>query len=274
MIKIYPVEKDWETSTVEQFKFPAGEVGVRVPTNAIEPEQSYFVNAVLKSSDDIMALLMTVDACRRLVPTVPLYLCLSYVPYARQDRVTVDGESLSAVVMANLINSCNFKEVVIADPHSDVITALLNNCTVIEQSDIFKNIYSDWSDKWIVAPDLGANKKAQKFTDKVGAAGVITCTKVRNPKTGKLSNYRCYDDVQGKNCVVLDDILDAGGTFHLVADALEGASSKVLCVTHGIFTKGLNKLDEKFDSIYTTASYYGSKEDVPASLKTGNVIWI
>lgn len=278
---IYIGEDKDETYKVEQFTFPGGEVGVKLPMRYSWSDDCYdiFIEAIIKNSDDVMALLLTVDAAREYFTNDTNYhLALKYVPYARQDRVTVGGESLSIRVFAKLINSCGFQNVLIYDPHSDVTPALINNVTVVSQDEIFENII--WQhrtkNRWIVAPDLGAHKKAEKFAKHVFAEGVITCTKVRDPSTGKLSNYRCYDDVKDLDVVVLDDILDGGGTFHLVADALDagGAKSKILCVTHGIFSKGLNGLTERFDHIYTTTSFYGSIENVPDELKNDKITWM
>ena len=248
--------------------FPGGEIGVTLQQPITSDE--VIIKAHIRNSVELMTLLMTVDAIRRQHNRVSLRLQLLYVPYARQDRVCNDGEALGISVLAQLINSCGFDDVVILDPHSDVTPALIKNSIVVESSVIFRSIKTDWSDWHIIAPDAGATKRAEKFAKAVGAAGVIQCLKKRDTVTGALSGFVCYDDIQGKNLIVLDDICDGGGTFCGLAEILNGANKLELAVTHGIFSQGVDKLVDKYDMIYTTNSFHG---EVPEHLKHRKIVW-
>lgn len=258
MIK-YSVVGSATTYSVEQFKFPAGEIGVKLTSRRGEVSGTVRVTAFLQNSDDIMALLLTVDALRREHPKCnDIELTLPYIPYARQDRVCNEGESLSISVMASLINSCDFSRVYVYDPHSDVAPALIKNCTVIPQEDIFSKLFYFWDITYIVAPDAGAYKKAHKFASKMGAAGVIVCNKIRDTKTGKITGLSCSEDVTDKVLFVLDDICDGGRTFIEVSNLLRGkAASIFLGVTHGIFSKGVDVVADAYDGVYTTNSFCG-----------------
>jgi len=258
------------TQSTKQFTFPGGEVGVEIQywPNADKVECVDII-AHLKNSNDIMALLLVSDAVDRQYKSAKKYLTLNYVPYARQDRVCNEGESLSISVMAKLINSCGFAKVKIADPHSDVTPALINNVEILESYDILK--HKDLSQYYIVAPDAGAYKKAYKWAQKRNALGVITANKVRDVRTGKIESVKVDADVTGLKLFVVDDLLDAGGTFLQLADCLQGAESLELYVTHGIFSKGINGLTGYYDKIYTTNSFHG---DVPEELKDAKIIWI
>ncbi|MNF53273.1 Ribose-phosphate pyrophosphokinase 2 [compost metagenome] len=259
-------------SPIKQMVFPGGEVLVQLPQPVDHAERIY-VNASLRGSDDVMALLLTVDAIRRQNPYADLILHLPYVPYARQDRVCNEGESLSIAVMAQLINSCNFDKVRILDPHSDVTPALIKNVHITEQSSVFANVHPCWDDIYIVAPDAGAYKKSYKFAQYVNAAGVITCNKVREMATGKILGLTCSDDVVNKKLFVLDDICDGGRTFIEVSALLrEKAASIELGVTHGIFSKGQQVVAECFDKVYTTNSFHG--EDMVAEVDNIKIIRI
>lgn len=257
---------------VHQQTFPGGEVMIRL-NQKFNHTDKVEVIAHLKNSEDVMALLLTVDAVRREDSSVSISLSLPYVPYARQDRVCNEGESLSIAVMASLINSCNFSKVEIIDPHSDVTPALINNVIIKTQESIFRSVYQSWKDTWIIAPDAGAYKKSHKFAQSVGAAGVISCNKVRDVKTGKIEGVSCLEDVSGKHLLVLDDICDGGRTFIEVASLLKelGCGSIDLAVTHGIFSKGVEVVAKHFDNVYTTNSFHGA---VPESLKFNNVKWM
>jgi ribose-phosphate pyrophosphokinase len=139
------------------------------------------------------------------------------------------------------------------------------------QEKVFRSIYTDWREVFIVAPDAGAYKKSYKFAQSVGAAGVITCNKIRDLKSGKIEGISCEQNVTGKHLLVLDDICDGGRTFIEVANIMDKASRVDLAVTHGIFSKGVEVVASKFDNVYTTNSFHGV---VPENLKADNVKWM
>lgn len=273
MIKIRIDNKWW--NDVDYFKFPAGEVGISVVDPDFYPERKRVVDilAHIKNSDDLIGLLMVKDAVDRHFVNCDKNLIIPYFPYARQDRVCNEGESLSVKVITNLVNSMNFKSVTVVDPHSEVTPALINNIRVISQFDIFKSIYSEseWSGKYIVAPDAGAYKKSYYFAKSVGAAGVISCNKIRELSTGKIKELTISDDVKGLDIVVLDDIGDGMGTFVLLAEHIKNANSKTLIITHGIFTKGVEVFSKLYDNVFTTTSYHGF---IPDDLKSDNLTYI
>lgn len=270
MIKYSFLGKPVVKYLVEQFKFPAGEVGVRLPSLS-SVRGDIKMDIILKNSDDIMAMLLAVDAIKRQHNPKEIRASIKYLPYARQDRVCSDGESLSAVVMASLINSCGFSEVLILDPHSDVMPALIHNVVIQKQYSYFQSLKTSWYDIFIVAPDAGAYKKCLDFAKRVGAAGVITCNKERDVRSGKILGMKCDEDFEGKNLFVLDDICDGGRTFIELSALLRSkAKSLELAVTHGIFSKGVKVVADCYDRVYTTNSYHG---EVSEDMKYNNVYW-
>lgn len=249
------------TVQVKQFTFPGGEVGIDInfggDFHAEDRVKQVWVDARLQTSNDIMALVMTVDALKRAFPHMrDIGLFMPYVPYARQDRVCNAGESLSIAAFAKLINSLGFNVVSILDPHSPVTTALIDNCFDTSQFTIFGEIYDSFRDVYIVAPDAGATKKCEDFAKRVGAAGVITCSKTRELSTGKITGLSCEADVTGLKLLVLDDICDGGRTF-IELSQLFGVKPAVLdlAVTHGIFSKGVECVLAKYNHVYTTNSF-------------------
>jgi ribose-phosphate pyrophosphokinase len=258
-----------QKQTVKQFTFPGGEVGVQIMPHAYADKQELIsITAHLKNSDDILALLQVNDAVDRQYTSAKKILNLAYVPYARQDRVCNEGESLSIKVFANLINSCNFHKVKILDPHSDVTPALINNCVITESYKLLKKNLSDY---YIVAPDAGAYKKAHLWAEKFQAKGVITANKIRNVRTGNILGVVVGQSVANLNLLVVDDICDGGRTFTELAKVLNSPAKLELFVTHGIFSKGIKQLTEAYDHIYTTNSFHG---DVPEELKDDKITWI
>jgi ribose-phosphate pyrophosphokinase len=86
---------------------------------------------------------------------------------------------------------------------------------------------------------------------------VLECSKHRDVKTGQLSGFKVQsDDMQGRDCLIVDDICDGGGTFLGLAEALKakGAGRLYLAISHGIFSKGVEPLTTVFDHIFTTDS--------------------
>lgn len=185
-------------------------------------------------------------------------LTYPYFPYARQDRVMHENEPFSLKTFCDLLNLQNFSSVTIYDPHSDVAPALINNCRVIPQWDIGRQtLPQDYFDNHLfISPDAGAYKKLSKLiTDDSRIAigvknrdsdGNITHTNVFSPTP-----------IDGRDCVIVDDICDGGKTFLELAKTLKSkrAKSVILYVTHGIFSKGFDELKQYVDRIHTTNSF-------------------
>lgn len=242
-------------------KFPSGELDPVLSSDTNLKVTAATINARLNSSDDIMALLFTVDALRRAYGVIDIQLYIYKMPYAQQDRICKEGESHTLSVVAKLINDIGASKVTICDPHSNVCEALINNIHVVSQYDIFKDMFMSWRDIVLVAPDAGAQKKVFAFAKRVGAAGVICCDKLRDFNTNKIIRTvlnASPSEVEGKNLVVLDDICLKGGTFLALAGLLlpYKPAQLNLFVTHGVFNdNALPDLMRAFDFIATTNSY-------------------
>ena len=236
------------------FKFSGGEIQVKLDeTKLFSSIGGVRIYAHLKSADDIMALLLVTDAIRQAHGTVPISLDLPYIPYARQDRVCETGESLAIKVFANLINSQNYFEVFVMDPHSDVSVALINNCNVIQQYQGLKNINQNWENAVFVSPDAGATKKIQKAASYFGVKQVVRADKTRNTETGAIAGTVVYSDhIGSKDFFIVDDICDGGRTFIELAKVLRPLTNGkiILYVTHGIFSKGLDVFQGVIDEVY------------------------
>ena len=218
------------------------------------------VTAHMSDPADQMALFFATDALRRQYPLAKFFLIIPYLPYARQDRVCNEGESHNLKVFCDMINNLKYDVVQVFDPHSIVASALLNNVEIITQYELFGSLKTSWREWTIVAPDAGATKKCEEFAKRVNAAGVITCQKTRDMKTGEITDMVLMGgdkhSVQ-ENLFVLDDICDGGRTFIELAKLLKSRypAEIELCVTHGIFSYGFEVVAEHFDHVYTTNSF-------------------
>lgn len=238
---------------IESFNFSGGECHVKITPADITDHTMIW--AKLHSSDAVMQLLMIVDAVRQVSPDTKIDVTIPYFPYARQDRVCNAGESFSVKVMAGLINQLNCQSVTVYDPHSQITIDALDHCKIVTLTDIvFNSVLANeikQNNITLIAPDKGAKEKVQEFGTKLGRE-VICASKVRDTETGNIVATEIYDDVSGKDCVILDDICDGGRTFTELAKTLadNGAGKIYLYVTHGIFSKGLAVLKEHFAHIY------------------------
>lgn len=237
--------------TYEKFNFPVGEMHIKLKT--FQWHKIVSMEFVFEKNEDIIELLLVVDALKRIDNKLDS-LILNYVPFGRQDRVNEYGECFSLKVFADLINSCGFKVVVITDPHSDVTTALINNCYVTPQDYVFAPYFEGKNEFYLISPDGGSLKKIYKLAKLVDCYDVIECSKLRNTKTGEITGVKVhFDDFGNKDCYIVDDICDGGRTFIEIAKELKkkNCGRIILMVTHGFFTKGLEVFDGLIDEIYT-----------------------
>lgn len=247
---------------VKAFQFSGGECHISIDGIAIKDATE--VVAYLYSSDDVMRLLMVVDAIRQENVETHIELVIPYFPYARQDRVCNKGEAFSAKVMAGLINALNCQSVTVLDPHSKVVTEHLNNCQVVTQVDLVRGTLAEFirtRELTLVSPDKGAAEKTQAVADAFGL-DVVACSKVRDPKNGQIAHSEVHGDVKGKDLIILDDICDGGRTFTELAKVLKDheAGDLYLYVTHGIFSEGLGVLKAQFTHVFCVHTFLQSDQ--------------
>lgn len=247
MIKLYG-------ASYTSFKFPSGEINIKIDN---VNRSKIDINFDFERSEEIVELMLIVDAIKRYNCHKDLglgKLNLDYVPFGRQDRVMQKGESLSLKVFCDLINSMGFTKILIKDAHSSVTTSLLNNCYEKPQHHIFARYLMNMQDFYLISPDGGALKKIYNLAKGVKCIDVVECSKNRDVTTGEITGVTVYkEDFYGKDCVIVDDICDGGRTFIEIAKILKkkNCGKITLCVTHGLFTKGLEVFDDLIDSIIT-----------------------
>lgn len=241
----------------ELFQFSGGEWHIKIKNPFPNQHAEICVTHRVNNGECLMQLLIAVDALRNL-NVGNIHLIMPYIPYARQDRKCYSGESFSLKVFCSVINSMNFSSVTVIDSHSDVAPALLNNCINISNREYIKDIvYADFDEKPIlISPDAGSNKKCNKLAIEL-ELDLVKCDKVRDVKTGELSGFEAFsNNLFGRDCLIVDDICDGGGTFIGLAKELKAknAGKLHLFTTHGIYSKGFEIFKGVFDTIYCTNS--------------------
>ena len=253
----------------KRWNYPGGEVGVRINS----PKPNFFR---LQSSDDLIAMLMTLDAYYRRTDEHITEITIPYLPYARQDRVATIGDPLAISVLARIIGTSGVKVVKSLDVHSDASRATFFNSGIELQSmspSLFIDAYllhisAKKSKVALVSPDKGAINKTKMYLKDLEITNSIFCEKKRNPDTGALDGFNLFEtNVQDfkspedlTDLVIVDDICDGGGTFLGIADVLrkvypKGKYKLHLWTSHGIYSRGLEVLAEKFDTIGSTNSF-------------------
>lgn len=239
------------SAKIDFTQFAGGEWNVRV-AKFMRPENDEVIITAHIRSGDIMQLAILVDAVRRMHQGIKIRLDIPYLPYARQDRVMTDGESLALKVFCDYINYLKLDIVTVDDCHSDVGIALLNNVRWIKQypdmgTGIDMSVYDT-----IISPDAGAMKKATHIAQ-IAKKDMIVATKNRNVRTGEVSKPYFSGDVEGKTLLIVDDLCDGGRTFINLAEVLKekGAKRVDLYVTHGIFAyNAKDNMQGKIDNVY------------------------
>lgn len=254
----------------ESFVFAGGEPHIKILSD-IPQDEKVVITTRIHSFNDLGLLLVCADALKR-KGVQHIELILPYFPGARQDRIMVEGEPFTANVYATLINQLGFRKVIIFDPHSDVSPALIENVEVVTNHHFIQEVIAGINKPLLlIAPDAGAVKKIYPLAQTTGISEILECTKKRNVQNGQLNGfYVPAEDLQGKDCLIVDDICDGGGTFIGLAKALKAknAGKLYLAVSHGIFSKGIEVLEAHFEMIYSTNSFQHGESEKLKTLKT------
>lgn len=259
----------------EAFTFAGGEPHIKIKNTAFAADEKVMLTHRIVSFNDLGLICMAVDALQR-IGFQHIELFIPYFPAARQDRLMTSGEPLSVKVYAQIINAMNLQKVMVFDPHSEVTPALLNRCEVITNHRFIEKVMHEiGNETLLISPDGGALKKIYKVSEFLGGVEVLECSKSRDVKTGKLSGFKVYaDELAGKNCLIVDDICDGGGTFIGLAQELKNknAGKLYLAVSHGIFSKGFEELSKYFDGIFTTNSFRDTDNEFVRQINLCNIL--
>lgn len=219
-------------------RFNNGEVQIMIDESVrgkdvfiIQPT-SYPVN------DNLMELMVMADALKR-ASARHITAVVPYYGYARQDRKTRGREPITAKLVANLMQTSGITRLVTIDLHAgqiqgffDVPVDHLYGASILAKYINEKNL----EDVIVVSPDLGGVTRARNLADRIGAPIAIIEKKRPEPGVAKVMNL--IGDVKGKNCIIVDDIVDTAGSLVEGAKALEefGAKSVMAAVTHAVLT--------------------------------------
>ena len=226
--------------------FPSGESYIKISPEDIKGHTAASIFFRYQGDSSLLHLLHATDALRRL-GIIQVDLIIPYFPGARGDRVEEEqlGEALSAKVYAQLINAQDYNKVTIFDPHSNVVSALLDRVHVVTNKEFVHEVLQNLihgeiaqNNLILVAPDAGSSKKVKKIAEAEGLL-MVQAEKARDLQTGKLIPHSCLIATDGveltnKWAVIVDDICSRGGTFTAIAKKLKalGVERVYLIVSH------------------------------------------
>ena len=246
-------------------RFADQEIFVEIQEN-VRGEDVFVVQSTsFPTNDHLMELLIMIDAFRR-SSAKRITAVLPYFGYARQDRKAGPRTPISAKLVANLITEAGANRVMTLDLHADQIQGFFDIPTdnlyavPILARDV-KEHY-DLNNVMVVSPDVGGVVRARALAKRLGCQ--LAIVDKRRERAGESEVMNVIGDVTGKDCLLIDDIVDSGGTLCNAAEALlkNGATSVTAYITHGVLSGGAvariaaSKLKELVitDSIQPTTS--------------------
>ena len=232
---------DMHLSDAEVKTFKDREVFVKVNENVRGKDVYVIQSTSAPANDHLMELLITIDAlvrasARRVTAIIP------YFGYARQDRKTDGRTPISAKLVANLITTAGCDRVVTVDLHAAQIQGFFDRPT----DNLFAGpaIEEDIREKYgvkdliVISPDVGGVVRARALAKRLGVD--LAIVDKRRAKAGESEVMNIIGEVEGRKCILIDDMTDSGGTLINAATALldKGATEVAAYVTHGVLSNG------------------------------------
>ena len=218
--------------------FSDGEINVNI-SETVRGRDVFIIQPTCSPvNDNLMEVLILIDAVKR-ASAGRINVVIPYYGYARQDRKTKSREPITAKLVADLLTVAGAGRVVTMDLHAGQIQGYfdipVDHLTAIPMlADHFKNIVG--KDTVVVSPDLGGVTRARRFANKLDLP--IAIIEKRRPKANEAEVMNIIGDIEGKNAILVDDMIDTAGTVTKAATVLKEQGAKKIygCATHGVLS--------------------------------------
>lgn len=220
-------------------RFADNEIFVQINENVRGEDVFVIQSTSAPANDRLMELLIMIDALKR-ASAYRITAVIPYFGYARQDRKTGGRTPISAKLTANLITTAGADRVLTVDLHAGQIQGFFDVPTdnLIAAPELAEDIQRNYvgEDVMMVSPDIGGVVRARELGTRLGTD--LAIVDKRRPKAGESEVMNIIGEVQGRHCIIVDDMADSGGTLVNAAEALleQGASGVSAYVTHGVLS--------------------------------------
>ncbi|MCF0248320.1 MAG: ribose-phosphate pyrophosphokinase [Synergistes sp.] len=234
-------------SASKLFRFSDGEIGVSIE-ESVRGADVYVVQPTCEPANEhLFELLIIVDALKR-ASAYHVNLVMPYFGYARQDRKTRSREPITAKLIANLLEKAGADRIITADLHAGQIQGFfdipVDHLTGIPLlASYFRRILAQEVEHdlvTVVSPDVGGVVRARKFVESLNSSTDLAIVDKR--RSHEVANQcevmEIIGDIEGRICILVDDIVDTAGTIVKAAEALKarGAKAVYACATHGVLS--------------------------------------
>ncbi len=249
---------DMEVSEVMVNHFADGEI-ICEPKDSVREKDVYIVQSTCTPvTEHLFEILIFVDALKR-ASAHKINVVIPYFGYARQDRKSKPRQPITSRLVADLLKTAGVDRVITVELHAAQIQGFFS-CLVDELSaaPLISNYFKDkvTENTVIVSPDHGGVNRARKVAEKLNLPLAIIDKRRTKPNVAEVMNI--IGDVEGKDCLMIDDMIDTAGSAHAGATQLKakGAKSVRIVCSHGVFSGPAadRLLDGTFDEIVTTNS--------------------
>ncbi len=246
-------------------RFADGEIYIEINENIRGNSVFVIQSTSTPANDNLMELLLCLDALKR-SSAKSITAVIPYFGYARQDRKVAPRTSISAKVVSNLISMAGANRVVTVDLHAGQIQGFFD----IPVDNLFTTplfarfIKKSFKNKKLicVSPDVGGVQRTRGLATKLKTD--LAIIDKRRPKPGKSQVMNLIGDVRGKTCLIVDDIIDSGGTIVNAAEVLkrEGATEIYVFITHGVLSGDASRKikNSKIKKLFITDTIDNSKK--------------
>ncbi|ASU14043.1 Ribose-phosphate pyrophosphokinase [Mesomycoplasma hyopneumoniae] len=246
-------------SGIERIVYADGEVLLKSKETIRNSTVFVVANTSRPVNENIMELLIFIDSLKRGYAQ-EIIVILSYYGYARQDRKSSGRQPITAKLVANLLEKAGITKLILVDIHNPSIQGFFDfSVDEIHGQYILANeLVGKNKDYVVVSPDHGGAVRARILAEILGKQTNVAVIDKRRTGANKSEVLGLIGDVDGKDCIIIDDIIDTGGTIINAANVIreKGAKSVVLAATHGVFSHGFEKFQENpnIDKVIITDS--------------------
>ena len=237
-------------------RFSDGEIWVKFMEN-IRGRDVFIVQSTHPPAENLMELLITIDAAKRASAT-RVTAVIPYFGYARQDRKDQPRVSITAKLVANLITVAGADRVITMDLHAAQIQGFFDiPFDHLYASPAFTGIFKEKAENFVVvSPDMGGIKLARSYAKRLDASLVVIDK--RRPKHNQAEVMNIIGEIEGRNVLLVDDLIDTGGTFVSSIKALKEKGAKDIygAVTHALLSgEAIMRIkDSEIKKLYVTDS--------------------